>query len=80
MYVCLIKFFLFSAFHRQQAAFFDNIRRQNEYSYKGKKDNRYAPNYSAAAASIGPNGAHQTAFINPENPVRLTLKIIQFFW
>ncbi|KAI8119416.1 hypothetical protein CVS40_9189 [Lucilia cuprina] len=53
---------------RQQAAFFDNIRHQNQYSYKGGKGNRYAPNYSAAAASIGPGGGYQTAFISPENP------------
>ncbi|XP_037809500.1 uncharacterized protein LOC119602188 isoform X2 [Lucilia sericata] len=53
---------------RQQAAFFDNIRHQNHYSYKGGKGNRYAPNYSAAAASIGPGGGYQTAFISPENP------------
>lgn len=60
---------LYKLFNRQQAAFFDNIRRQNHYNYKGGKGNRYAPNYSAAAASLGPAGGFQTAFISPENPV-----------
>ncbi|XP_065357583.1 uncharacterized protein LOC135951789 isoform X1 [Calliphora vicina] len=55
-------------YDEQQAAFFDNIRHQNHYSYKGGKGNRYAPNYSAAAASLGPAGGYQTAFISPENP------------
>ncbi|XP_065357585.1 uncharacterized protein LOC135951789 isoform X2 [Calliphora vicina] len=57
-----------AAQQKQQAAFFDNIRHQNHYSYKGGKGNRYAPNYSAAAASLGPAGGYQTAFISPENP------------
>ncbi|XP_075151490.1 uncharacterized protein LOC142225588 isoform X2 [Haematobia irritans] len=53
------------AIRRQQQAIFDHARRQSHYNGKG---NRYAPNYSAAAASIGPDGAYQTAFINPANP------------
>ncbi|XP_073824355.1 uncharacterized protein isoform X2 [Musca autumnalis] len=53
------------AIYRQQQALFDYARRQSQYNGKG---NRYAPNYSAAAASIGPGGAYQTAFINPGNP------------
>ncbi|XP_013104954.1 uncharacterized protein LOC106085299 isoform X2 [Stomoxys calcitrans] len=53
------------AIRRQQQAIFDHARRQSHYNGKG---NRYAPNYSAAAASIGPDGGYQTAFINPANP------------
>ncbi|KAM7352260.1 uncharacterized protein ACRADG_004881 isoform 1-T2 [Cochliomyia hominivorax] len=55
-------------YDEQQAAFFDQIRRRNHYVYKGNKGNRYAPNYSAAAASVGPGGGYQTAYISPENP------------
>ncbi|KAM7352262.1 uncharacterized protein ACRADG_004881 isoform 2-T3 [Cochliomyia hominivorax] len=57
-----------AAQQKQQAAFFDQIRRRNHYVYKGNKGNRYAPNYSAAAASVGPGGGYQTAYISPENP------------
>uniref|UniRef100_T1PBZ5 Vitamin B12 dependent methionine synthase n=1 Tax=Musca domestica TaxID=7370 RepID=T1PBZ5_MUSDO len=53
------------AIYRQQQALFDYARRQSHYNGKG---NRYAPNYSAAAASIGPGGAYQTAYISPGNP------------
>lgn len=56
----------FRAIYRQQQALFDYARRQSHYNGKG---NRYAPNYSAAAASIGPGGAYQTAYISPGNPV-----------
>lgn len=62
-----------------QQAFHDNVVRQNSYrggsggGYSGGSNSynshRYAPNYAAAAGSIGPNGYRQTAYISPANPV-----------
>ncbi|XP_037708938.1 loricrin isoform X1 [Drosophila subpulchrella] len=36
--------------------------------YGSYNSHRYAPSYASASGSIGPNGYHQTAFINPPNP------------
>ncbi|XP_067621945.1 uncharacterized protein [Eurosta solidaginis] len=56
----------------QQQAYFQDANTPNYYdggagggSYGTA--NRYAPNHSVAAASIGPGGSYQTAYINPEN-------------
>ncbi|XP_037960150.1 uncharacterized protein LOC119689396 isoform X2 [Teleopsis dalmanni] len=51
-----------------QQGYFDNVRRQPGYYNKGYKSHRYAPNFAAAGASIGPGGYTQTAYISPENP------------
>ncbi|KAH8412572.1 hypothetical protein KR009_003174 [Drosophila setifemur] len=64
-----------------QQAYHNNLVRQNRYrggsgsgsgsgSSSGSSSNshRYAPSYAAASGSIGPNGYHQTAYINPANP------------
>ncbi|KAH8403124.1 hypothetical protein KR222_005699 [Zaprionus bogoriensis] len=61
-----------------QQAYHDNLVRQNSYASSGSSgsaggssynSHRYAPNYAAAAGSIGPNGYRQTAYISPANPV-----------